>query len=697
MRNDPKEDTPLSRKYQALLQPINIRGTILRNRMLSSASTPHFLQGVENWPTEKIITHFANRAKSGAAAVSINHFHNNSMPFPGRKIEFPPIHFNLFDINDRSCHNYLCQLVDAIHFYGAKATGYLMADPGWFNAGGKMAPMAIPDEDNMPPFMVGPQEPACTENDYPGKGEEMGPSGMDVSAISREMIANYVKNVAQEAKDLKDLGFDIISMHCCYRHSPHALFLSPLTNHRTDIYGGSLENRSRFVLEIFRAIREAVGNSIPLEIVYSVCEPEGGYTVEDTIGFASLADGLIDILHLRSGDLDPQHPVGYTSTEANPAPFLDSIGQVTKGVRANGLKMIVAASAGFQNIEHANQAVADGKADLIAMARSWINNPNYGQLVYEGRGQDVVPCIRCNKCHVPNGTDMYRSVCSVNPRIGFEDKLERMIETPKAALKVAVIGGGPAGMEFAITAAERGHQVILYEASDKLGGLLKHSDYPSFKWPLRQYKDYLAAQMAKNSIELRLNTRATPEMLSGLGFDAIAVAIGSYPCAPCLPGLAGENVSFASQIYGKKENELTDDIVVIGGGEIGVETALYLCELGKRVTVLEMLPELIADAPHAHYKTMVQSYWRRQPNFRFKCGVVCTNVDPDGVRYIGTDGKEGKVMCTDVLIAAGARPLTDEAMTFAGIAPRFIVIGDCDGVANVQKAVRSAFAAASTL
>ena len=684
-------------RYQALLTPLKVRGTILRSRMMSSASTPHFLQGTEPYPTEKIITHFAQRAKSGAAAISANHFHQETIPFPGRPIDNPPGHFNLFDLQDYTAQNYFCQLLDAIHFYGAKANGYLMADPGWFYPDGKQP--AGPD--GMPPLPpmpgMGPREPESTETDRARSAEDDSPPTMPIEDITRDMMDNYIKNVAQEAGELARLGFDIISMHCCYRHSPHARFLSPLTNHRTDEYGGSVENRSRFLLEIFQAIRKAVGPSIPLEVVYSVSEPEGGYTVEDTIEFCKLAEGLIDIIHLRSGEMDPQHPLGFTSTEAMPTPYLEEMGQVCRAVHQLGLNMVVGASAGFQDPDWANRAVAEGKADLIYMARAWINNPDYGQKVFEGRAEDIVPCIRCNKCHVSNGKDMWRSVCSVNPELGFQDKLERMVPPVGRPQKVAVVGGGPAGLEFARIAAQRGHNVTLYEASGKLGGQLKHADYPSFKWPLKQFKNFMIAQMDRLGVEVHLNTKATPELLSGQGYDVVAVAVGSTPSAPPMPGVDGPNVHFASKIYGAMEDQLSDDIVLIGGGEIGVETALYLCELGKRVTVLEMLPELIADAPHAHYKNMVHNYWRKQPNFHFQCGVKVTSIDPDGVNFTDHKGQAHKIACGDVLLSIGSRPLTDEVMSFAGVADRMMVIGDCDKVANVQRAMRSAWSAAVSI
>lgn len=684
-------------RYQALLTPLKVRSTILRNRMMSSASTPHFLQGTEPYPTEKIISHFADRAKSGAASISINHFHQDNIPFPGRAIDNPPGHFNLFDLQNYSAQNYFCQLLDSIHFYGAKANGYLMADPGWFYADGKQpaGPDGMPP---MPPMPgMGGREPESTETDRARSPEDDSPPMIPVESITREMMDHYIRNVAQEASDLVRLGFDIISMHCCYRHSPHARFLSPLTNHRTDEYGGSVANRSRFLLEIFRGIRNAVGPNVPLEVVYSVSEPEGGYTVADTIEFCKLADGLIDIIHLRSGEMDPQHPLGYTSTEAMPTPYLDEMAKVTQAVRALGLNLVVGASAGFQDPAWANAAVAEGKCDLVYLARAWINNLDYGQKVYEGRGEDVVPCIRCNKCHVSNGKDMWRSVCSVNPEIGFQDKLERMVAPPGPSKKIAVVGGGPAGLEFARIAVQRGHTVTLYEASDKLGGQLKHADYPSFKWPLKQFKNFMIGQMGKLGVQVLLNTRATPELLSGKGYDVVAVAVGSTPSAPPMPGIDGPNVHFAAQIYGSLEDRLSDEIVMIGGGEIGVETALYLCELGKRVTVLEMLPELIADAPHAHYKNMVHNYWRNQPNFRFQCGVTVTSIDSDGVNYIDHRGQPHKIVCGDVLLSIGSRPLTDEAMSFAGVADRMLVLGDCDRVANVQRAMRSAWSQAVTL
>lgn len=716
----------MSLKYQALLSPVQVGNIILKNRMLSSASTPHFLQGTQKYPTEKVISHFTNRARNGAAVVTINHLHEQSMPIMGRAIDVPPCHFNLFDIDDPTAQNYFCKLIDGIHFYSSKACGYIMGpaylpmngigmgNPAGPEPGGPGAPDDGPGGPGGPgapgePGGDAPAAPPMMDDNSP-KSKDFGPApGRDktaqddgmpaapVSSLSKEYLQAYIEDYVTQCKDLKTLGFDMVSIYGCYRNSPMAQMLSPLTNDRTDEYGcQSLENRARFTVELFTALRKALGKDYPIELVLSVSEPEGGYTVEETIQVAAMLEGLVDILHLRSGEMDPQHPLGFTSTEAEPAPYLKEMGQVCKAVHAAGQKMLVAASAGFQDPDIANAAVENGEADLIYMARSWINNPDYGTKVYEGRKEDIVPCIRCNKCHVPNGRDTFRTVCSVNPIVGLEDQISDMIAPSPKARKVAVVGGGPAGMEYARVAAQRGHDVTLYEKSGELGGMLKHAKYPSFKWPLRQFMEFMIRQMDVEGVKVHLNTEATKDLLAAENYDVVAIALGAVPTAPPLPGIDGANVSYAANIYGH-EDSLGKNICIIGGGEIGVETGLYLAEEGRLVMVLEMQPDLIMDAPHAHYRNMVLNYWRHTENFAYRGGVTCTAIDPDGVRYLDPDGNEQKYVCDNVLLAIGMRSLTEEAMALTGAAPYSVVIGDNDRPGNVQKCMRSAFGAASMI
>ncbi len=718
-------------KYSALLSPIKIGNMVLRNRMLSSASTPHFLQGTEKEPTEKVISHFAGRAKNGAALVTINHLFEKGMPgMGGRVLENTPAHFNLFDMTDANAQDYLCKMLDAIHFYGSKTCAYIMGTaymgPGMgMGMGAAMAGPGGPGEG-----LGGPGEGPGGPGEGPGKGpgaggdmppmpgEDTTPQSKDfgiqddtlhaqndggpqqsVSSLTKEYLQAMIEDYAQQCKDFKAMGFDMVSIYACYRNNPMAKLLSPLTNDRTDEYGAqSLENRARYLVEMFTALRKAVGKGFPLEVVISVDEEEfGGYTKDEVVQLAKMMEGICDIFHLRSGDMDPQHPLGFTSTEEKPAPYIDAMSYVCKEIKKQGINMFVAASAGFQDPEIANNLIADGGADMVYMARSWINNcEDYGKKVYEGRKEDIVPCIRCNKCHVPNGNDLFRTVCSVNPVIGMEDRMIRMIKPAEAKRKVAVVGGGPAGMEFARVCAQRGHDVTLYEQSSELGGMLKHSKLPSFKWPLRQFMEYMIREMDKWGVNVKLNTKATKEMLAAENYQVLALALGAEPSSLPLPGKDGDNVQYAATIYGH-EDTLGKNVTIIGGGEIGVETGLYLAELGHLVTVLEMQHDLILDAPHAHYRNMVVNYWKKTANFAYRAGVTCTSIEADGVCYNDPEGNPQKIAADSVLLAIGMKSKQDEAMELASAAPYSVVIGDCDKPGNVQKCMRAAFGTASQI
>lgn len=291
---------------------------------------------------------------------------------------------------------------------------------------------------------------------------------------------------------------------------------------------------------------------------------------------------------------------------------------------------------------------------------------------------------------------MFRSICSVNPRIGLEDKIGRLIEPTAIKKKVAVIGGGPAGMETALIAAERGHDVTIFEKTDKLGGQLRHSDYTSFKWPLKHFKDYMIRQMYQNGIRVILNTEVTKDILEKEDYDVVVAAVGSSPVRPNISGINNENVFAAEYVFGN-ESEIQKNVVIIGGGEIGVETGIHLAKLGYEVTVLEVLPELIADAPHAHYKNMVRDAWLKLENFHAISNARCSRIADKSVYYLDKNGEEHEIAVDSVVVAVGSKARNEEAMSFYGVANMTYMVGDCEKVGNVQKAMRSGFATASMI
>lgn len=672
--------------YKHLLEPMVLRGHVIKNRMISANSLPHFLQGPEKYPADPIITHYANRAKSGAAIVTcmgINDF-NADKHCP---MEMDGGHFPDFDLYNPQCQNYLLQLADAIHYYGAKAC------MGFFVASNKYAILhkKHPMDEGTLEFVqldnpMGPfpgSTPEQIEEFYEGVRAR-------VAALDEETMNKVADSYAQQCKILKFLGFDMASLHLCYRSQMPTKFLSPLTNHRTDEYGGSLENRARFPLMVLKRIREAVGADFIIEILISGEEDEqGGYTLDDTVAFLRMAEPYVDIAQIRASEADPNHPTGFNLQET---PFL----QQAEYIKSNGVKMLIAGIGGWQNPETAEQALTDGKLDLISMARAWVSNPDYGNLVYEGRADDIVPCLRCNKCHGRGPNDPFVSVCSVNPKIGIEHRLHHLVSAPKDSKNVAVVGGGPAGMKAAIELYDRGHEVTLYEISDSLGGAIKHADFVDFKWPLRDFKRYLIRQVENRDITVKLNTLAMGDTIQKEGFDAVVVAAGAHPVKPPIPGLDGKNVVFALDSM-MNPDALGKNVVVIGGGEVGVEAGMNLAKKGHVVTVLEMRNELAADSTFIHYRSMFQDAWEAIPDFHSIVNARCSKVTEDAVYYMDSECVEHSIPADSVVVSAGMKPLRDEAMSFYDSAPRFYMIGDCCKPSTVQQAMRSAFATASQI
>ncbi len=669
----------VSGRYRHLLSPIKIGNVILKSRMTHTRSLPHFLQGPEIFPSEQVISHYAGVAGNGAAIVTVR---GSEGMVDRRTLLGDNAHMCMWDIENPGVQNYMAQLAEAIHFHNSKAfAGINIAMPDGYSissyAGdtGRSFGMINNEKDTT----EGSEAADMLSNlrRFMSVGKL---SGKEIPVdLMQEMIAGAVK----QAKYYRDLGYDGVNIYMAYRAHMLAHALSPVLNRRTDNYGGSAENRARLPLELFQAIKKACGRDFLIEAQISGEDELAGYTLEDVVQYAKSWEGTLDMLQLRAPTQNLSHPMGQNSEKGAPMTI-----RYAEALKKSGTKIVTVAVGGYQDLALNEEFIATGKTDMIGMARTYICDPEYGQKALEGRGEDVVPCIRCNKCH---GNTSWLSFCSVNPKLGIAHRLKGVISPPDTSKKVAVIGGGPAGMQAAIVAAERGHKVTLYEKQSALGGLLRHTDFVSFQWPIKEYKDFQIRRMNKLGVKVNLNTETTPEMVRKEKYDAILFAGGTGPVIPKIPGVDGSRVWNVFNVY-ENEKALGKNVVVIGGGR-GAETGLHLSQCGHHVTVLasgaQIRPE---EGPHQGIN------YQKTDNFDFILQAIPTRIFKGKVTYRISSGEEKSIDADDVVIFAGFKPAKEAAMKFSGLSDQFSIIGDCSGDGgDIRKCNRTAFAAASMI
>ena len=658
----------MTKKFKHLMSPLQVGNHLLKSRIISTPCAPRFIQENETYPTEGLIQHYANKAKGGAAIVHVS----------GSKIALddsmkpPALRHTIEFVYDGDVNHYLSQLANAVHDQGSFAT---------------IVEKHLYDTKK---YDISPVQ----EFSFSGSLDADLAVGQE---LTEAQIRQATEEMVERVHKLYTIGFDGVYLHMSYQAMLLGRSLSPLTNKRTDKYGGSFENRMRLAIETASAIKEACGKDFIIEASLTGEERDpitnepipGGWTIEDTIHYCEMLEGLVDIVHVRGWHIDNQQPLGFIP---DTPPYLE----LAEKVKAANPPVKILSHCGFHDPYQMEETIAQGKVDLIGMARAWIANPNFGDLVADDREDDIIPCIRCNKCFQAYSNSPYITRCSVNPRFGIEHRYKTLIDPPGPSRKVAVVGGGPAGMIAATETAKRGHKVTIFEKSDELGGQLKITDYVSFKWPLRDYKDYLKHQVEKLGVEVRYNTEATPEMLDAEGFEAIYLAMGSVPRTLPIPGAdgsAGVPVYSAVQVFGH-EDELPDEIVIIGGGETALETGMHLAEHGHKVTII-CLDEIIGAAMSPlHYRSLVMEAAGKLDSLEIKVNASANAIAADGVHYLDAEGAEQVQPAEAVIISVGSRPLREEALPFAQCDGRLFIIGDNCEVGSVYELSHQAYFAA---
>ena len=639
-------------QYPKLFEPLSVGSLTLRNRIISAPNMMSALNP-DGSPTEYMVGYYEEKAKGGAAVITVG-----DTPVEERGFTTPR-----HPILDRTTVQKWSEVARAIRQHGAIASLEL-------NHGGRISNEAVTGFTPLGPM------------------DEVKANGTKVRAADEADIQELVDAFANTAALAKMTGYEMVLLHGAHGWLLDQ-FLSPKWNRRADRFGGSLENRARLPLMVIDAVRQAVGPRFPIEYRVGLELIEGGLELEDLIAFCKLIEDKVDLIQISAGlDTDPNFAV-----KTHPTMFLPHMVNIetSAAVKAAVTKCPVAVVGSITSPEEAEYVLASGKADAVAMTRSLIADPHLPNKARQGKPEDIRPCLRCLDCLTGLQTKT-QMACAVNPRTGHEFRLDATEKPAVRKKTVLVVGGGPGGMQAAVTAADRGHRVILAEKTDSLGGLLKFTDFDTLKSDLKRLKDFLICQVEKRDIEVRLNTAVTPEYVMELKPDALLIAAGSDPVRFPLPGI--EAAQHATTAYTNLDS-LGETVAVMGGGLVGCETALFLAETGRDVTIIEMQKEIAPEANWMHKVGMMQRFGDT-PNLHVKTGLRCMAVTEEGVKCRDAEGNTVLIPAESKVYAFGQRSVPTAVLQMLDV-PEIRVIGDCRLVGKTNGAIFDGYHAAMDL
>ncbi len=646
----------MQRKFPNLCKPITIGNVTFRNRMFGAPMGGTDITA-DCTIGPKSTAFYELRAKGGAASVTVS----ECVVHPETEGSHM-YHLDLQTVGSLASFTYTA---DAIRRHGAIASVEL-------SHSGQYAGTYLTDKNKKQGLAQW------------GPSEGVRPDGLPVKELTEELIADIVAAYGRCAGLAKRAGFEMIMVHGGHGWLINQ-FLSPYFNHRTDKYGGSLENRVRFAQEVLDSVREAVGPGFPIEFRMSGSELfEGGYDISEGIEIAKLVESRVDLLHVSAGT----YQTGFGIT--HPSMFLPHGCNVHLAAEIKKhVSVPVATLGGLNDPAQMEEIIASGKADVVEMARALLADPELPRKVMSNRDEDIVKCLRCFTCMAERAMTSTRR-CTVNPLIGREMDGTEIIPTANPK-KVLVAGGGPGGLEAALTAAKRGHKVILCEKENQLGGILKGEQALPFKYEMYELGVTLGKLAKDAGVEIRLNTTVTKEYVEKENVDALIIAVGSEPLVPPIPGLDGDNVVVVNNYYLEKD-KVGDSVVVLGGGLAGCEAAIHFAQEGKTVHLVEMRTELAPDANIRHRPIMLKEI--EKLNIHVHTGYKGLRVTEEGVLCADADGVEQLVPGTSVICALGQRARRNVAEELVDCAPYVAQIGDCVKVSTITTAVYQGYHAA---
>jgi len=638
-------------QYKKLFEKTSIGKMNLRNRIVMPPMCTNFADPTrQNCVTKQMIDYYAERAKGGVGLITVE------FSFVSQDGQALISQHGIY--SDRHIAG-LNMLAETIKECGAKSTIQIhhAGREAFYSVTGSpaLAPSAIPTSGEVKAINM--------------------PVEMTLDDIER--IQNDFVNAAIR---VKAAGFNAVTIHGSHGYLI-SQFLSPDTNRRTDYYGGDLVGRTNFAVQIVKRIREEVGPDFPIIFRMNGDDmEEGGLTLEESTKIAKILEEVsIDAIDMSAGRYQTYHKI--VSPMYYPTAYLTHL---SKEIKKNVNIPVIVANR-INDPEVAEEILQSGKADLIAIGRGLFADSEFPNKASKGNVEDIRKCIGCNFCIGIRCWSNHPMKCTVNAELGKED--EYKIKKVTESKKVFIIGGGPAGMEAARVLALRGHEVTLYDKNKDLGGQLLVASIPSFKQDLLNLVNYLSRQMKKLDINLECGKEVTPEIIKAANPDAVIVAIGASTLVPEIPGV--ENAISAIDVH-KDQSKIGEKIVVVGGGMVGTETAVFLAQQGKKVTIVEMLEAIAIDLNPISRPALLEMV--NDNGVEVFTNFNVEEITSQGVIVSDKEWKKKKIDADTVVLAVGFKPNNKllEELEQNEDEYELYAIGDCVEVGKIDSAIHQA-------
>ncbi len=635
-----------------LFEPGKIGKLSIKNRILMCPMGVGGLEEPQGGLSQRGIDYYVARAKGGTGLII------TGLTRVSREIE-PPLEDKLI-IDSKTCVTWLNELAEAVHDYGAKVAIQLTAGLGrvatldLLKIAGAVAPSALPAFED-PTIMT--------------------------RELSTEEIERLVHAFEFSAEILRLAGIDAVELH---GHEGYLFdqFITALWNKRTDKYGGDLEGRLRFPVEVIEAIKRGAGADFPVIFRFGLKHYiDGGREVEEGLEIARRLEAAgADAFEVDAGCYETWY-WAHPPTTLPPGCMVD-MAQMAKRV----VKVPVIAVGKLGYPELAERVLQEGKADFICLGRALLADPEWPNKVKKGRLEDIRPCIGCHEGCLKRVFDVKYLSCAVNPATGMER--EFTIKPAEKKKSVLVVGGGASGMEAARVTALGGHKVTLWEKGDALGGNLIPASVPDFKQDYRRLINFLSTQIKKLGVTIELAKEATAELILEMKPDVVFIATGSTSIVPEIPGVGKKMVVTAVDLLlGKRE--AGKSVVVVGGGLIGCETALYLAQKGKKLTIIEMLNGVMLDMYSANRMHLLKLLADADVNILTE--TKCLEIRDNGITIADKYGKRSTLEADTVVLAVGLKSNEGLLEALKDKIPEVYAIGDCVEPRKVINAIWEGF------